>query len=330
MSCPLISVVMPVYNCAQYVHEAIESILGQTYRNFEFIIVNDGSTDATPEIANEYAERDGRIRVIHQPKSGIPASRNKGITESGGEWIFCMDGDDISMPHRFAVQMEAVEKNPSLILFGGCCRQINAAGTPVRINKYPVRHKDLVNNLETLRPFFPHSSACYKRSAVLKSGCYRERFQYAQDHDLWLRLSLAGEIGCSNKIVLQLRKHDNNVSDVFFYVQKTKGIAALVCHFRKRFGLSDLYALNEAEWEYFLAWIGDKLREYGYFEMRILEETLSKTLFYKRDSPVILRAGNFIYRAVRRPHSAFEIIKTRLFGSSLPKRLAEESRQIWP
>ena len=190
MSRPLISVVMPVYNCARYVHEAIESILGQTYRNFEFIIVNDGSTDATPEIANEYAARDGRIRVIHQPKSGIAASRNKGITEAGGEWIFNMDGDDISMPHRFAVQMEAVEKNPSLILFGGCCQQINAAGTPVRINKYPVRHKDLVNNLETLRPFFPNSSACYKRSVVLKAGCYRERFQYAEDHDLWLRLSL--------------------------------------------------------------------------------------------------------------------------------------------
>ncbi|OQX54110.1 MAG: hypothetical protein B5M53_06165 [Candidatus Cloacimonas sp. 4484_209] len=82
---------MPVYNCAQYLREAIESILGQTFQDFEFIIINDGSTDNTPEILREYANKDSRIRVINQPNSGIVTALNRGLKEAKGEWIFRMD-----------------------------------------------------------------------------------------------------------------------------------------------------------------------------------------------------------------------------------------------
>src|SRR4030042_5588162 len=159
-----ISVVMPVYNCAKYVREAIESILNQTYRDFELIIINDGSTDTTCEILNEYAKKDSRIVLIHQPNSGIVVALNRGLNDAKGEWIFRMDGDDISLSHRFEAQIKTIETNPALVLLGGWCQQMNAGSIPLKISKCPTIHESLVRNLETRRSFFAHSSACFKRN----------------------------------------------------------------------------------------------------------------------------------------------------------------------
>lgn len=115
----LISVIMPVFNCEDYLEESIVSILDQTYPYFEFIIINDGSTDQSPEIIKKYANQDDRIIIINQSNSGIVTALNKGIDAARGEWLFRMDGDDVSLPQRFSMQIEEIGKRPGLILLGG-------------------------------------------------------------------------------------------------------------------------------------------------------------------------------------------------------------------
>lgn len=258
---------MPVYNCEKYIHEAVESILNQTYADFEFIIVNDGSTDNTLNILNEYANKDSRIRVINQPNSGIVVALNRGLNEAKGEWIFRMDGDDISLPHRFAVQVEEIKANPSLVLLGGWCQQINAEGVPLKINKYPTTHKGLVCKLETLRPFFPHPTACFRCEIVKQIGGYRERFRHAEDMDLWLRMIGIGKFACSEHVVLKLRKHEGNISNLNSgRIQQIRSMAARICYFRRKFGYSDPSQMIEEEWVHFLNWVESRMEQEGYFQ----------------------------------------------------------------
>ena len=263
-----ISVVMPVYNCAKYVREAIESILNQTYKDFEFLIINDGSTDETSEILNEYAKKDSRIKIIYQPNSGIVVALNKGLNEAKGEWIFRMDGDDISLSYRFETQIEIIKKNPALVLLGGWYQQINAENIPLEISKCPTAHEDLVRNLETRRSFFPHSSACFKRDIVLGIGGYRERFRHSEDIDLWLRLAEIGKLSCIDNLVLQLRKHEENISNSVIHLQQLRGVTARICYFCRKIGLSDPSLLDENKWQKFTSWVEKRMDEKGCFQRR--------------------------------------------------------------
>ena len=114
---PIISVVMPVYNGDKYLQEAIESILNQTEGDFEFIIINDGSTDDSPALIDKYRELDSRIKVITQENKGLISSLNTGIDEAKGKYIARMDADDVSLPERFRTQLEYMEKNSKI---GAC------------------------------------------------------------------------------------------------------------------------------------------------------------------------------------------------------------------
>src|SRR3990172_10052244 len=111
-SSPRISVVMPVYNAELFLASAIESILGQTLPDFEFVIVNDGSTDSSLEIVQEYAATDGRIRLVSRPNTGIVGALNDGLAISQGEFIARMDADDMALPHRFERQLKFLEETP--------------------------------------------------------------------------------------------------------------------------------------------------------------------------------------------------------------------------
>ena len=272
---------MPVYNCAQYLREAIESILGQTFQDFEFIIINDGSTDNTPEILREYANKDSRIRVINQPNSGIVTALNRGLKEAKGEWIFRMDGDDISLPYRFEAQIKMVEKNPSLVLVGGWCEQIDKDGISLKINKYPEKHEYLIKALENGRPFPPHPTAFYNKESVLKVGGYRGRFRHAEDTDLWLRLIKYGKIECYKGVLLKLRKHGSNISFIESKAQAIKSIAARICHFCCKEGMFDPSEGDEIVWNKFLNWLDRRLEEKGYFQVNKVRQDLRDFIYTK-------------------------------------------------
>ncbi len=184
---PRISVVMSVYNGAAHLEEAIKSILEQTYANFEFIIVNDGSTDASGEILQKID--DCRIRVITNPSNlGLTKSLNIGSNAARGEYIARMDADDLSLPHRLERQLEFLEKNPDYALVGSSYYQIDEHGRIRSLIEVLTGDADLRAGLRQ-QNWFGHGSVMLRREALRQAGGYDEEFAYAQDYDLWLRLS---------------------------------------------------------------------------------------------------------------------------------------------
>ena len=327
---PRISVLMPVYNCEQYIIEAIESIINQTFQDFEFIIVNDGSTDGTSEILNEYSQKDSRIRIIHQHNGGIVSALNVGLNEANGEWIFRMDGDDIALPHRLTEQTETIKNNPAFVLLGGWCQQIDSDKKILKINKYPSDHNSLVSALEKMAPFFPHSTACFRREAVMRLGGYQERFRHAEDYDLWFRLSTIGKLGCCKSVVLKLRKHTSNVSNLdvgYGNVQQITAVAAAICHFSRKAGLPDPSQMEVKSWEIFLTWVKNRMHEKYYFKKMQGWETLRNTWYTNQDVNK-LRKSMLIFKAIVKNPSLSEALWWKFRKDIFVLKLTKKSRRI--
>ncbi|MCY3867896.1 MAG: glycosyltransferase family 2 protein [Chloroflexi bacterium] len=142
---PAVSVVMPVYNGECYLAEAIESILGQTFTDFEFIIVDDGSRDGSAAIIHDFAKRDERIRVIqHERNRGLTSARNSGIAASRGQFVAAMDHDDISLPRRIEKQADFLHSHPRLGLVGTHVRTLLPDLSVLRIDEFPQCHAEIV------------------------------------------------------------------------------------------------------------------------------------------------------------------------------------------
>jgi len=182
---PTVSVVMAVYNEEKYVSMAIESILEQTFSDFEFLIVDDGSTDRTSEIVDGYAKSDNRVRLLTNKKNmGLPASLNKGIEAARGEYIARMDADDKSLPGRFERQVKYLDSNPETHVIGCQVRVIGANGEYFGYRRFSAGPRS-PNEMKQTGPKVAHPSVMMRRSSVISVGKYRESFKYAQDLDLW-------------------------------------------------------------------------------------------------------------------------------------------------
>jgi len=302
---------MPVYNCERYLKEAVESVLHQTFQDYEFLIVNDGSTDGTPQLLEEHRRNDSRIKIINQANSGIVMALNRGLFAAQGDWIFRMDGDNVARSHRFSAQLKALEKNHRLVLIGGWCQQINADGVPLKIDRYPSDHKSLVRRLERGRFFFPHPGACFRKDVVLKLGGYRERFRHAEDYDLWLRLIGHGEFGCCSEVLLDLRKHGANISNMNYgQDQELTNAAALICHYWRSKLQKDPALMNEPEWSRFLKWIETELEGASYFR------NMGELLALRQ-----ARWSNPRKKGLRRmTHKVFDVASNRLARKALVQR----------
>ena len=184
---PKISVVMSVYNGGKYLEDSIKSILTQTFQDFEFIIINDTSTDNTEEILKIFD--DPRIKIITNDQNiGLTRSLNKGIQLARGIYIARMDADDISLPHRFETQVHFLEKNPDYALVGSSYYQID------KDNKIHTLINVLTDNIQikqglTKQNWFGHGSVMMRKDVFREVGGYDERFKLAQDYDLWLRIA---------------------------------------------------------------------------------------------------------------------------------------------
>lgn len=184
---PQISVVMSVYNGAAYLEAAINSILEQTYTNFELIVINDASTDKTSEILEKFD--DCRVRVITNSENlGLTKSLNLGINAARGKYIARMDADDLSLPHRLEVQRQFLKDHPDYALVGSSYYQIDAQGQIRSLIRVLTGDEELRAGLRQ-QNWFGHGSVMMRKEAWEKLGGYDERFKYAQDYDLWLRLS---------------------------------------------------------------------------------------------------------------------------------------------
>jgi glycosyltransferase involved in cell wall biosynthesis len=212
MDDPKVSVIMSAYNSEKHLKEAVESILTQTAKDFEFIIVDDCSTDKTPAILNEFLQRDQRIKLIRNTENiGLTRSLNKAIKGAKGKYIARMDADDIAMKQRLQKQVEFMEINPSVLLLGTSYDEVDEQGNIRGTKVFPVSDRCLRKVLIRYNPFF-HASAMIRSSALKKAGLYNEDISRAQDYELWFRLAKTGKIGNLSDRLMKRRYDRENIS----------------------------------------------------------------------------------------------------------------------
>jgi len=209
-----LSVLMPVYNAERFLREAIDSILGQTYFNFEFLILNDGSTDSSSAIIDSYT--DPRIKVVHAPKNqGLVRTLNKGIDQCSGRYIVRMDADDISAPDRLEKQYRFMEENPDIGVCGTSFWILNPDGTH-RLHEHPVSHKDIVFSFFSKGCVIGHPTVILRKSVLLESQLrYDTRFELAEDYALWSRLARVTKFANLAEPLLSYRLHENQITKVY-------------------------------------------------------------------------------------------------------------------
>lgn len=175
MKQPLVSVLMPAYNAEKYITEAIESILNQTYKNFEFIIIDDCSTDKTWKIIQKYQKKDQRIIIFRNKENlNLGKTLNLGINNAKGKYIARMDADDISLPYRLEMQVKFLEDNPRVGIVGSNLIIIDKNNYPIATRRYPLKDKDIRNKIFLYNPF-AHPVIMYRKNVVQKAGLYHQK-----------------------------------------------------------------------------------------------------------------------------------------------------------
>ena len=217
---PLVSVNMPVYNGAAFIGEAIRSILQQTYRNFELIVVNDGSTDATGQIINRI--NDPRIRHIDRAENkGLAFSRNEALLHSTGKYVAILDSDDIALPNRLSEQVAFLEVHPDYAMVGSWVQPINADGTRAgQVWQYAIAHAQIAAGL-LLHNQFAQPSVMLRRKMVPEEG-YHHAFPPAEDYELWTRIARKAKVANLPEPLTLYRLHGGNISTVKDTVIKEK------------------------------------------------------------------------------------------------------------
>ncbi|NJM86018.1 MAG: glycosyltransferase [Hydrococcus sp. RU_2_2] len=205
---PKVSVVMSVYNGVRYLQESVESILNQTFTNFELIIIDDGSTDNSWEILCEYAKCDRRIVLIQNQKNiGLTKSLNKGLGQAQGEYIARQDADDISVSNRLELQTLFMDTHPKVGALGTAVQIINEQKITIKEDRFPGEHEQLQAYL-LIHNHLHHSTMMVRRSLMQELGGYNETIRHAQDYDLWWRFSCHSRLATLPEILL-LRREDN-------------------------------------------------------------------------------------------------------------------------
>lgn len=212
MQQPRISCLLPVYNGEEFLEEAIGSILSQTFRDFELVVVDDGSRDSTPDILARLAAADPRLRVIRQENGGIVAALNTGLKACRGEYVARMDADDVALPHRFQFQLDYLDAHPDCVLVGGVARSVSPDGKDVsRTTGGRHRRTDLTCFPPKIAVSM-HPLITVRREALVAVGGYRSDFPHAEDYDLFIRLSKLGGIDNPDEDVLIYRRHEGAIS----------------------------------------------------------------------------------------------------------------------
>jgi glycosyltransferase involved in cell wall biosynthesis len=243
---PKISAIMTVYNGEKYLKKAVDSILEQTFTDFEFIIVNDGSTDQTQAILDSC--HDSRMIILNNHRNiGRSGARNKAIKTAKGEYIAIMDADDVSLPGRFEEQVKFLELNRDIALVGSSYFLINENDKVVGIQEV-LTEKDKIKKDLSIKNQFGHSTIMVKRKCLESVGGYREEFKLAEDYDLYLRLSELFDLSNLKAPLSKWRIDFDSFSvamrnELDKYAEFAKGLAGE----RKKYGKDRLQTSNDEE-----------------------------------------------------------------------------------
>jgi len=211
---PALSVAMSVYNGARFLGPAIESVLAQDFTDFEFLILDDGSTDDSPRIIRAFAEKDARIRPILRENRGLIASLNEMLACAAAPIVARMDADDICRHTRFSRQFEFLAAHPEYGVVGTWAEDIdeNNLPYPVRVKDHPVDHEAFLAAIERCEPLICHPAAMFRKDLVRSVGSYHAAFRHCEDYDLWLRLASVTRLGNVPERLIRYRHYENQVS----------------------------------------------------------------------------------------------------------------------
>jgi glycosyltransferase involved in cell wall biosynthesis len=242
------TVIMPAYNAARYIGPAIESVLSQTVRDLELLIIDDGSQDATLKIARGYAEYDKRIRVVAQQNAGIAHTLNRALEMVNSEWVFLMHADDLMVSTRLERQSAFIAEHPDLAVASSLVMYINGDDGVIGHGRSPFTDPNTVAEAARLGQLiaFSHPACALRRKAILDVGGYRQAFWPAEDCDLWSRLAEAGHrLLVQDECLLKYRIHGSaaSISKARFNQQKTIWLEHCIA--------SRLHGEPEPTWEEF-------------------------------------------------------------------------------
>ncbi len=204
---PLVSIVIPAFNAERFLRPAIESMICQTFSDWEMICLNDGSRDSTGQMLDGFAANDPRIRVIHQENQGVTRTLNRGLSLARGPLIARMDADDIAMANRLTLQAKFLADHPNHVAVGGAILKIDTDSDRLGIDRLPTEHSDIEAALLKRDTGLFHPTVMMRAAAVEAVGGYRPEHLAVEDHDLWLRLAQFGRLGNLNEVLLCYRLH---------------------------------------------------------------------------------------------------------------------------
>jgi len=212
LRCPKVSVLMPVHNAEGFVAQAVESILGQTFGDFEFIIIDDGSTDGSLTVLRHFEGKDSRVRLISRANTGYVVALNEMLPMARGEFLARMDADDIAAPQRIELQVKYLAGHPQCVVVGCRSRLIDIDGCVIKVLQQPLTHGAIEAAMLSGASFMNHPTVVMRASAVRRADGYRVAFEPAEDLDLFLRLGEQGELANLPEVLLSYRVHTANVS----------------------------------------------------------------------------------------------------------------------
>lgn len=210
---PNVSVIMPARNAERWLSAAVQSVLDQTYGEFELLVIDDGSSDRTPAILDDLTGMDARLRILRQPPLGLVAALNAGLAAARGRYIARLDADDLASKNRLERQVACFEQNRDLVLLGSWAEKIDQSGRRVGLISPRIEPGKLKEFLLSKNPFV-HSSVMFVTSTAREIGGYRAFFEAAEDFDLWIRLAERGEVAILPEILVKYRVHDEAVTEI--------------------------------------------------------------------------------------------------------------------
>ena len=216
-SLPLVSVIIPVHGDAPHLISTIQSILEQDFNKFEVLIILDRASEEIESYSRELGLSSENIKVFLSKLPGISHALNLGIRESSGELIARIDADDLMRKDRLSLQRAFLGKNPQVVCVGSQVTKINVDGIVVGKSNYPASNKQITRTL-LFRNCLAHPSVMYRRSSILEVGGYRPEFDGVEDYDLWLRLSMTGQIRNMNTPLTLYRVWENQVTNTKKYL----------------------------------------------------------------------------------------------------------------
>lgn len=239
---PVLSVVMTVRDAERFVAEAVESVLAQSFGDFEFLVYDNESRDDTAAIVSAYVERDPRVMLHSRPHANLAQRLREGVAQARGEFVARMDADDVARPERFVLQLAWLREHPECVAVGSDVLLVDPQRRPIRCAGVPTHHEAIVEQLLAGHgTALPHPAVMLRREAVVSAGSYRVDHPYAEDIDLFLRLARRGHLANLADILLEYRQHSGAVTSQRIAEQR-RSLEGLLRRERSERGLEALAA----------------------------------------------------------------------------------------